>query len=1028
MPLPSTAARLGAAALLFILALGVTGCPDEPTSECAVDTDCLLGFERCSSDGVCVDRLVDCFEDDDCEAGNICTNEVCVSGCRVDGDCASNEECNNNRCIVTEPGSRRCDTQADCEEGERCDGRGFCVPGEDLQCTGGADDPCEEGLPVASGFACKDYRNGRGPVCYFACAERTFCSALSTTPTTATTVNECPEGSICLAGGCRPSECSGPVSGQDECDAIARAEPDAYPNGALCERREINLLEGKPGFTITADNQTTQLGEELDFSFQCVPAGTAGEDEACSEGSTGIGGTPAVRCQRGLTCVKEFGLFDLAGQGASFCRKACVRDDQCGPEKQCIGEDNGQFDGAGICGDRCEPFIVSGGDCPDGEKCFAVSPEDGLCTDLVGAPGDLAAYGDCRDNGDADCPSGTICVSGQCLPQCDPTALTQEDANDQCFGGNPNAYLKVAHLAQNASVVDVYLDNVRVLDDLAFDAIGDADGTWFAVPPGEHLVEVVSGELETNRIILLEAEVDLEPNSATVFSALPADGADGAVQVASYQGVRKLSSLVAGRARLRVVHHVVGVDDVDVVVTAPDADVADPTNQVELVTDLAFGAATDYEAVDAGTYDVYVFPAGVDRELLNAAVVFEDVVLEEGDSVAGVAFGKVGGDNARTPGLKLIPQDEFRFIPRSGGYCFDLAASNGVEPSPGWGICFQECEGGPQAYGKNLCDSNGPAACDPFGTNLSVCFLQGFADVGEQCGTVEQGEGNFVEVDCVDGAFCDAAGNGGGICRSFCTTEGEPENPDLVGCTGDEVCIPSTLVSGLGQCRVPCTPEAPGVFIDRTNCPAGQQTCYPEDGRYFCHSDGGATGLDVGEGCEDSAPFGSDTIDCGPGALCATDVRRDSNGFEWLIRGFLTPEDILGETQTCRQLCRPFHGGDESDCPEDSACLPLLPVQEFNTLAGICIPKAEVTPGGAFEPDQCPGTDVGLMCGDASFCTLNTETIDAEAGQCTRTGSCLALCDKATNLGCGPLQECRALGSTEQTSLFIGTFGICRDI
>ena len=481
--------------------------------------------------------------------------------------------------------------------------------------------------------------------------------------------------------------------------------------------------------------------------------------------------------------------------------------------------------------------------------------------------------------------------------QCDPTLSTQDEADAQCFGGDPKTYIKVAHLAQNAGAVDVYVDNVRVLDDLAFEEIGAQDGTWFGIEPGAHLVEVVAGDLETNRVVLFEADVDLEPNTSTVFSALPADGAANSIQVSAYNEVRKVSDLIAGKASLRIVHNVAGVANVDVVATAADADVSDVANQVELVAGLAFGAATDYEAVDAGTFDVYIFPEGADRELLNAAVVFEDIVIEDAAKLAAVAFGKVGGDNIRTPGLKVIPQDEFLFIPRSGGYCFDLAASNGVTRSAGWGICFQECPGGAQGYGKNLCDSNGPAACSPFGTNLSVCFVQGNAEVGDACGTIDSGGGNFVDVDCVDGAFCDSAGGNSGTCRSFCTTPGEPENADLVGCQGDEICAPSILVSGLGQCRLACTPEAPGVFIDRVNCPAGQQSCYPEDGSFFCHSEGGANGVAVGVGCEGSAVFGGES-ECAAGSLCVTDVARDSNGFEYLIEGFLSPESLFGETQT----------------------------------------------------------------------------------------------------------------------------------
>ena len=1066
-------------ALGLVTALvSLTGCPEDEV--CTADSDCAGGLV-CNDDGKCVDDgespfELQCSTDSDCDSrleclggGCICDAGLCEEGCRRGSDCADGQACDRetNSCVEIPdqcendgdcPDGTKCDTaadpaacvpecavSADCSSGLVCDA-GECVGcSDDEQCDGElgyscidarcqiaslqcdlVGEVCDPVLSVNAGFSCAKFANDDTYKCYESCELEEACTpALVDTAGDGVTVDDergfmyysaqtCSTGSICEADGdgtraCRRSECEDPVRGQADCDALAAANPAIYPNGANCVERTKDT-------TVTIPRGANFAGGFTDEGFFCQPAGQLQEDEQGCSAPAGLTGA-APRCAEGLLCVNDMGLFDLR-QVDGVCKRPCTNDAQCNPGESCLGEDDdSEFETVGICGVRCEPFTVDTAACPADTKCLAVSNEDGICSDLIGGSGPSEVYGPCEN--DQSCPSGTICLNvgeGRCMPQCDPTLRNQEAQNESCFGGNPQAFVKFAHLAQNAGAVDVYVDGELVVDDLEFNNLGDDNGTWLELEPGVHAVSVVDGARTDGAQAIVSLEIDAAKNTSTIYSVIPAEGATP-VQVIGFGDDRVTLAANDTNAVLRFAHAVVGVSDVDIVAVAADADVSDAANQNDLVLGLTYGAASPYATVAVGTYDVYVFAAGeAARTDLSALTVFEDIDVTANTVGTVMAFGLTTGANPQAPGVFIAPHERFQDQPDIKGFCYDLNQGSAIT-RPGTGICLQQCDGY-QAYGAGECGarSNPVDACQEFGDDVSVCFVQGTAAVGEVC------DGNN---DCADGSFCDFKGDNTGICRSYCTLDGYEPNPHVAGCSGDEACMPSADIEGLGKCLIPCTPDAPGTFID-SDCPEGQKTCRFNEGNYHCQASGD---IAVNDQCGGGGESPSSNPGCAAGSLCTRDILVPDSAFQRVIDSFLTSLDR--ETNVCRQVCRPFLPPGQSDCPADYACNPLLPTQELQTVNGVCLPKISDEDLAAVRtedrPDACPADRTGDLCGNGAFCGSNGSIPDTDSMTCSTTASCTYLCDPATLTGCPADMVCETLGSVDNPGLFIGAFGICRD-
>jgi hypothetical protein len=960
--------------------VAMVGCSDDTTTQtdCETSADCALN--AVCTDGKCVADIPTCVVDDDCGAG-ICVANECQAGCRTDEACGPDSVCISNTCR-----ERDCDGSEECGPGARCVSN-ICIP--ITQC-GAVGEVCDPLVATNAGFTCVD--QGNGPVCALSCEEQVSCL----TNGAVATRNTCPQGSICSGTACLPSNCD-PARLNADCAALTAANPALVPAGSNCQKVVIQL---------SSDGDNFKTDDDQNYAYRCVAPSSAARGAACGVGG-GIG-QPTVNCQAGLKCISDEYLNGIFTQGANVCEIPCARDGDCPAGESCLGEQVNRFDGAGVCGVACKPFDVDSEVCAGG-TCMPMGDNDGRCLN-TGATGGGKPYDACSGNG-ANCPSGTVCVASQCTPICDPTRKNQPERDSTCFSGEPTTYARFIHLAQAAGPVDIYVDGKKIVDDLAFDGLAAGDNGWFSLTPGLHNVDVVANTATTNQRPLLSITTTLTENTGTNFFALPGEGA-AALRVVGVAEERAVVAPAANTSRLRVVHAVAGVANVDIITTARDADVTVAANRAVLGANVAFGGVaapllnttTSYVQRPAGIVDVYIFPAGGPYTQVGALAVFQDVTIPPNQRTNVVAHGAPAKGVA--PALKLVEHRAYKHIPSSSAYCFDLASNNGAVTRPGWGICLQKCEGGALDYGTGACDSAN-AGCSPFGDNISVCLGdRGPLAVGATCGGAQ---------DCADGLFCDRDSTGAGVCRSYCTL-GAP-NPSLPGCRAGETCQASELIPGLGECRVACQPAAPGDFKDTTRCPANQQSCYPEDGNFYCRPSGTTA---VGASCVVDGDL-SDA--CAPGSLCVRNHSNVQSGLEQLIEAFVNFAPM--EEAFCRKVCRPFKGaGEASDCGADEACLPVLPSQDLNTAAGVCFPKAA---GVDAKFELCDGDDAGKMCRDGGVCQKSFETPVGGGDMCTQEGSCIQFCDYATQRGCLPGQRCVVNGGVGNRQLIFGVYGICQD-
>ena len=168
--------------------------------------------------------------------------------------------------------------------------------------------------------------------------------------------------------------------------------------------------------------------------------------------------------------------------------------------------------------------------------------------------------------------------------------------------------------------------------------------------------------------------------------------------------------------------------------------------------------------------------------------------------------------------------------------------------------------------------------------------------------------------------------------------------------------------NNLGLCAQDCTPTN---FAD-TSCPAGLQTCIPQDGASYCAASGDTA---IGGACDVQA------AGCVPGASCVNDFAQ----------GNLNAEDpfVAG---ACAATCDPF--GDGTECGAGQVCA--INWLTLNPAAGHCM-----TPDETLAQDAACAAEYNV-CGQSSFC------LDVGNG-----AQCLQMCDldDATTCSSGTCTE-----------------------
>ncbi len=194
-------------------------------------------------------------------------------------------------------------------------------------------------------------------------------------------------------------------------------------------------------------------------------------------------------------------------------------------------------------------------------------------------------------------------------------------------GAAGDACVNIVHASPDAPAVDIYVDGMAAVENLAF---GAATG-WVALPAGEHQVQVApTGEAADAAVI--DANVDLMADMAYEVAAI---GPVAEITAAVFP-VDLTVSEDEENAAVRVVHASPDAPAVDVAVAEGDI----------LIENLAFPDASDYLMVPAGSYDLEVRPTGT----TDVALDLPGVELTGGNAYSVYAIGTVADET-----LSVLP-------------------------------------------------------------------------------------------------------------------------------------------------------------------------------------------------------------------------------------------------------------------------------------------------------------------------------------------------------------------------------------
>jgi hypothetical protein len=180
-------------------------------------------------------------------------------------------------------------------------------------------------------------------------------------------------------------------------------------------------------------------------------------------------------------------------------------------------------------------------------------------------------------------------------------------------------HVRIGHCCPDAPNVDIHVDGSPAFESVAFGDLSD----YATLDAGEHEVRVVpSGGSDA----VIEADLDLETETAyTVLATGMLEDIEPTVLM------DEPGEVPSNKAHVRFIH------------AAPDApnvsiSVADGP---EVFTDVGFRGASDYEAVDDGTYDLEVRPTGAD----DVVLALDDISFDGGTAYTAIAIGQVS-DNS----------------------------------------------------------------------------------------------------------------------------------------------------------------------------------------------------------------------------------------------------------------------------------------------------------------------------------------------------------------------------------------------
>ena len=179
--------------------------------------------------------------------------------------------------------------------------------------------------------------------------------------------------------------------------------------------------------------------------------------------------------------------------------------------------------------------------------------------------------------------------------------------------------LRMGYFSSDAPAVDFYVDGQKAWSDIGYKTVSQ----YINVTAGNHTITVRTAG-QPNSAPLAEGQQSIDANS--FFTGIAA-GKISQQKVAFYPD--SLSTPAAGKSMVRFVHLAPEVPGVDVRVV----------NGPTLFTNIAFLGSSQYAAVDAGTYNLALYPTGASSPTLFTA---NGVEIPPGVIATAIGSGGVG--------------------------------------------------------------------------------------------------------------------------------------------------------------------------------------------------------------------------------------------------------------------------------------------------------------------------------------------------------------------------------------------------
>ena len=199
-----------------------------------------------------------------------------------------------------------------------------------------------------------------------------------------------------------------------------------------------------------------------------------------------------------------------------------------------------------------------------------------------------------------------------------------------CGGGDsntaPQTRLRVLHASPDAPNVDVYVDGTKVLSNVPYPALSQ----YLSLPAGQHRIQVNAAGTTTT---VIDASPSLGANAA--YTAI---AAGFLANIEPLLATDETAAAATGQARLRVIHASPDAGPVDILV-----------NGQIVLSNVPFGAISNYLSVPAGTYTVQVNAAGTSTTAITATV-----TLSAQSNYSAVAIGSVKTAGTNPLALKLL--------------------------------------------------------------------------------------------------------------------------------------------------------------------------------------------------------------------------------------------------------------------------------------------------------------------------------------------------------------------------------------